>query len=240
MVRGVIVPHNRAWETKAHWALVEDVWGRTLLVCMYDELVAKVQAMHPVEVLEDGGERAIAIYASVVAVTDDDSGGDSEGYDLEEEDNACGAGYLRVETTNGGVGVIPARTAEVRDSVLEDDLYCILHDLDDHCTAMVVDDCTEVDDRNKIWASRDTEDGHYPKPLANSVRSVSEQAPANEAKVDSGDSPIGSLVPVFLVPLGLCNVCSACFYLLLRTKQQGFDAPFSPGHFLPLQLLSFL
>ena len=109
------------------------------------------------------------------------------------------------------------------------------HDLDDHCTAMVVDDCTEVDDRNKIWASRDTEDGHYPKPLANSVRSVSEQAPANEAKVDSGDSPIGSLVPVFLVPLGLCNVCSACFYLLLRTKQQGFDALFSPGHFLPFE-----
>ena len=52
--------------------------------------------------------------------------------------------------------------------------------------------------------------------------------------VDSGDSSIGSLLPVFLVPLELCIVCYACSCLSLQTKQKDFGALSSPGHFLPL------
>ena len=151
MVRGVAdAPHNHAEGTKAHWTpeLVVDVWDRTLLVRMYDDLVAKVQAMNLVEVLEDGGDRVNAAYASVVAVIDDDGGDHLVEYGLEEDDSACDAGYPHAETTHGAVGAIPHHEAEVHDSDPQDGFYCIRYDLDDHCMAMVEDDCTESDGTN--------------------------------------------------------------------------------------------
>ena len=127
-----------------------DAFGRTLLVRMYDDLVAKVLAMNLVEVLEDGGDRVSAAYASVVAVMYDDSGDHLVECGLEEDGNACDAGYPHVETTHGAVGAIPHHEAEVHDSDPQDGFYCILHDLDDHCMAMVEDDCMESDGTNTI------------------------------------------------------------------------------------------
>ncbi len=107
--------------------------------------------MNPVEVLEDGGDQVNAVYASVVAVMDDDSGEHLVGCGLEEDGTAYDAGgYPHVETTHGGVGVISHHEAEVHDSDQQDGFYCILHDLDDHHMVMVEDDCTESDGTNTI------------------------------------------------------------------------------------------
>ena len=64
----------------------------------------------------------------------------------------------------------------------------------------------------------------------------------NEETEGTGDSSIGSQVPVFLVLLGPCDVSYSCFYLLQRPKQRDLisyvDALFSPGQFSPKRIAS--
>lgn len=216
-----------------------EVSSRSHRVSTYADPAAKVHSMALVAVVEAlaiGDDLVIEDDAPVAEV----DGGDSAG-GWGDDDIACDGGYSRAETMSDGEGVVQNHIPEVHDSDQTSVFAHILHVPGAGCMEREVDGCMESGGANMICASRgmEAEVAHHPTSWVSSEENASAVAeePETEAMEGTGDSSIGSLVPVSSVHLGSCNVCSSCFRPLQWPEQTDWishdDALFSPEQVSP-------